>query len=171
MNLMNGCCFVKLFPIKILFFSISEYVTFTLVKFLFIKRLHYTCESNVYNTIIIWKINHKDDITTWIFTGRVDGKDSLLIIVRNAPTAATTNINTYVPLFDTPPVDDTTKKLIEETCGDNSECAYDIAVTGNVDVGKETLNDIEEHMIIVNLTLPSMYEYILCMYVCIFIIS
>ena len=52
-------------------------------------------------------------------------------------------------------VDATTAALIEETCGDNSECAYDIAVTGNVDVGRETLDDIEEHMTILNQHLPS----------------
>ena len=57
----------------------------------------------------------------------------------------------------TPSVDPTTSALIDETCGDNIECAYDIAVTGNVEVGRETLEDIEEHMMIVNLTLPSMY--------------
>ena len=90
-----------------------------------------------------------------IFIGRVDQKDSFLIVVRNAPTATTTKDSTYVPLFETPPVDATTATLIEETCGDNSECAYDIAVTGNVDVGRETLDDIEEHMMIINLTLPS----------------
>ena len=80
------------------------------------------------------------------------------MVVRNAPTATTTKDSTYVPLFETPPVDATTAALIEETCGDNSECAYDIAVTGNVDVGRETLDDIEEHKIIVNQTLPSMYS-------------
>ena len=44
----------------------------------------------------------------------------------------------------------TTAALIEETCGNDSECAYDIAVTGNVDVGREILDDIEEHMMILN---------------------
>ena len=58
-------------------------------------------------------------------------------------------------MFITPTVAPQIQELIEETCGDNSECAYDIAVTGNVDVGRETLDDIEEHMMIVNLTLPS----------------
>ena len=37
----------------------------------------------------------------------------------------------YVPLFETPSVNATTAALIEEICGDNSECAYDIAVTGS----------------------------------------
>ena len=60
-------------------------------------------------------------------------------------------------MFETPSVDATTAALITETCGGNSECAYDIAVTGNVEVGRETMNDIEEHMMIVNLTLPSMF--------------
>ena len=55
----------------------------------------------------------------------------------------------------TPTVAPHIQELITQTCGDNSECAYDIAVTGNVDVGRETLDDIEEHMMIVNLTLPS----------------
>ena len=55
----------------------------------------------------------------------------------------------------TPTVAPQIQELITQTCGDNSECAYDIAVTGNVDVGRETLDDIEEHMMIVNLTLPS----------------
>ena len=53
----------------------------------------------------------------------------------------------YVPLFEIPSVDATTAALIEKTCGNNSECAYDIAVIGNGDVGRETLDDIEEHMI------------------------
>ena len=61
----------------------------------------------------------------------------------------------YVPLFETPSVNATTAELIEEICGDNSKCAYDIAVTGNVDVGRETLNNIEEHMMILNQDLPS----------------
>ena len=65
------------------------------------------------------------------------------------------NILIYVPLFETPSVNATTAALIEEICGDNSECAYDIAVTGNVDVGRETLNNIEEHMMILNQDLPS----------------
>ena len=63
-----------------------------------------------------------------------------------------------MPLFVTPSVDDATAALITETCGDNSECAYDIAVTGNVDVGRETLDEIEEHMVVVNLTFPSTYD-------------
>ena len=32
-NLMNGCCFITLFPIKILLFSISKFVTVTSSKF------------------------------------------------------------------------------------------------------------------------------------------
>ena len=51
-------------------------------------------------------------------------------------------------------MDATTAALIEEICGNNSECAYDIAVTGNVDVGRETLDDIEKHMMILNQDLP-----------------
>ena len=60
----------------------------------------------------------------------------------------------YVPLFETPSVNATTAALIEKTCGNNSECAYDIAVTGNVDVGRETLDDIEEYMMTLNQDLP-----------------
>ena len=92
-------------------------------------------------------------------TGSVDATSSILIFEDVEST--TTKDSTYVPLFGAPPVDATTEKLIEETCGDNSECAYDIAVTGNVDVGRETLSDIEEHMIILNQSLPSKYIAIL----------
>ena len=91
------------------------------------------------------------------FAGSVDESDSILIIIRDAP--RTTRNSAYVPVFVTPIVDTELEAVIEETCGDNSECAYDIAVTGNVDVGRETLDDIEEHMAIINLSLPSMYAY------------
>ena len=86
-------------------------------------------------------------------TGSVDIASSILIFEDAEST--TTKDSTYVPLFETPPVDATTAALIEETCGDNSECAYDIAVTGNVDVGRETLDDIEEHRMILSQDLPS----------------
>lgn len=89
--------------------------------------------------------------------GRVDETDSIFITLRDVP--KTTKDLTYVPLFVTPVVDQRTQDIITETCGDNSECAYDIAVTGNVDVGRETLDDIEEHMMIVNLSLPSTYVW------------
>ena len=85
-------------------------------------------------------------------TGSVDVASSILIF---EDAESTTKDSTYVPLFETPPVDATTAALIEETCGDNSECAYDIAVTGNVDVGRETLDDIEEHRMILSQDLPS----------------
>ena len=87
--------------------------------------------------------------------GSVEEDDSIFITLRDVP--KTTKDPTYVPLLVTPSVDPTTSALITETCGDNIECAYDIAVTGNVEVGRETLEDIEEHMMIVNLTLPSTY--------------
>ena len=86
-------------------------------------------------------------------TGSVDIASSILIFEDAEST--TTKDSTYVPLFETPPVDATTAALIEETCADNSECAYDIAVTGNVDVGRETLDDIEEHRMILSQDLPS----------------
>ena len=87
--------------------------------------------------------------------GSVEEDDTIFITLRDVP--KTTKIPSFVPLFMTPTVDASTSALITETCGDNIECAYDIAVTGNVEVGRETLEDIEEHMMIVNLTLPSMY--------------
>ena len=93
--------------------------------------------------------------------GSVEEDDSIFITLRDVP--KTTKDPTYVPLLVTPSVDPTTSALITETCGDNIECAYDIAVTGNVEVGRETLEDIEEHMMIVNLTLPSTY---VCMFTC-----
>ena len=89
--------------------------------------------------------------------GSVDEDDSIFIILSDVP--KTTKESTFVPLFVTPSVDANIAALINETCGDNSECAYDIAVTGNVNVGRETVNDIEEHMMIVNLTLPSRFIY------------
>ena len=89
------------------------------------------------------------------FTGRVDESNFFFIYEEDAP--ITTKDSTYVPLFVTPSVDPTTAALITETCGDNIECAYDIAVTGNVEVGRETLVEIEEHMMIINLTFPSTY--------------
>ena len=89
------------------------------------------------------------------FTGRVDESNFFFIYEEDA--LITTKDSTYVPLFMTPSVDATTSALITETCGDNIECAYDIAVTGNVEVGRETLEDIEEHMMIINLTFPSTY--------------
>jgi len=95
----------------------------------------------------------------YFLIGSVDVNDSIFITLRDVP--KTTKDSTFVPLFMTPTVNPETQQKIMETCGDNSECAYDIAVTGNVDVGRETLDDIEEHMEIVNLTLPSMY---VCMY-------
>ena len=88
-----------------------------------------------------------------LYTGSVDTASSILIFEDAEST--TTKDTTYVPLFETPTVDDATAALIEETCGNNSECAYDIAVTGNVDVGRETLDDIEEHIMILNQDLPS----------------
>ena len=90
----------------------------------------------------------------FLSTGSVNENNSFFIYEEDAPIS--TKVPGYVPLFVTPVVDEATEALIEETCGDNSECAYDIAVTGNVDVGRETLVEIEEHMMIVNLTLPSM---------------
>ena len=101
--------------------------------------------------------NSLTSLCTSFLTGRVDEKDSLIISVRNAPATTNTRSSSYVPLLVTPSVDATTAALITETCGDNSECAYDIAVTGNVEVGRETMNDVEEHMIIINQTLPSMH--------------
>ena len=98
-------------------------------------------------------ITSKYYIYSYYLTGRVDESDSIFITLRDVP--RTTKDSTYVPLFITPTVAPQIQELIEETCGDNSECAYDIAVTGNVDVGRETLDDIEEHMVIINLTLPS----------------
>ena len=92
--------------------------------------------------------------------GSVAENDSVFITLMDVPK---TNKNlSFVPRFVTPSVDPTTAALITETCGDNSECAYDIAVTGNVEVGRETLDDIEEHMMIVNLTLPSMLFIFTC---------
>ena len=58
----------------------------------------------------------------------------------------------------TPVVDIATARAINETCGGNSECEYDIAVTGIADVGKTTLTDIEEHTAIVIQSLPSMLK-------------
>ena len=92
--------------------------------------------------------------------GSVAEDDSIFITLRDVP--KTTKDPSFVPRFVTPSVDPTTAALITETCGDNSECAYDIAVTGNVEVGRETLDDIEEHMMIVNLTLPSMLFILTC---------
>ena len=92
-------------------------------------------------------------MSCYICTGSVDAASSVLIF--EDAESSTTKDSTYVPLFETPVVDASTAALIEETCGDNSECAYDIAVTGNVDVGRETLDDIEEHMIILRQDLPS----------------
>ena len=60
-------------------------------------------------------------------------------------------------MFEIPSVNAITKAMITEICGDNRDCAYDIAVTGNLIVGRETLKDIKEHMMIVNQTLPSVY--------------
>ena len=105
-------------------------------------------------------VNESQIISTYFLIGRVDEKDSLILSVRNAPATTKTRSSTYVPLLVTPSVDATIATLITETCGDNIECAYDIAVTGNVEVGRETLNDIKEHMIIINQTLPSMFMYI-----------
>ena len=90
----------------------------------------------------------------FLSTGSVNKSTSFFIYEEDAPIS--TKVPGYVPLFVTPVVDEATEALIEETCGDNSECAYDIAVTGNVDVGRETLDEIKEHMMIGNLTLPSM---------------
>ena len=78
----------------------------------------------------------------------------MFIYEEDAPIS--TKDSTYIPLFVTPAVDPMTSALISETCGDNSECAYDIAITGNADVGRETLDEIEEHMLTINLTFPSM---------------
>ena len=65
----------------------------------------------------------------------------------------------FEPLFVTPIVDEDTEKMIIETCGGNRECEYDIKVTGNVEVGRTTLSEIVEHMVIVNQSLPSMRTY------------
>ena len=56
----------------------------------------------------------------------------------------------------TPVVDETTQMMIDATCGNNSRCAFDIAVTGIVEVGRTTLIEIEEQMTIINQSLPSM---------------
>ena len=98
-------------------------------------------------------------------TGTVVEKDSLIIVVKDAPITAKPKFSVYEPLFETPSVDPVTKTMITGICGGNSECAYDIAVTGNFDVGRETLKDIKEHMIILNQTLPSLYCIMLLYYV------
>ena len=86
--------------------------------------------------------------------GNVDDDMSLIII--EAGFSKPVKDATFKPLFMTPVVDEATQKMITETCGGNSECEYDIAVTGIVDVGKTTLTDIEEHVAIVRQSLPSM---------------
>ena len=98
-------------------------------------------------------------------TGTVVQKDSLIIVVKDAPITAKPKFSVYEPLFEFPSVDAITKAMITGICGGNSECAYDIAVTGNVDVGRETLKNIKDHMIIVNQTLPSVYCIMLLYYV------
>ena len=114
-------------------------------------------DQSLSTTAVLRICSHIRSYVHYIFTGNVSDSDSFFLYESGVPVS--TRESSYVPLFERPPVDIRTEMLINETCGDNSECAYDIAVTGNVDVGRETLVDIEEHMMIVNQTLPSTYEY------------
>ena len=91
--------------------------------------------------------------TTIISVGSVDEDNSLIIIEEGFSRPVN-----FEPLFMTPVVDVAIARVINETCGGNIECAFDIAVTGNVDVGKTTLVEIEEHMVIVNESLPSKHK-------------
>ena len=94
-----------------------------------------------------------DIFCCYISVGSVD-EDNSLIIIEEGFSRPVKDEN-FEPLFMTPAVDVDTARMIDETCGDNIECAFDIAVTGIVEVGRTTLAEIEEHMVIINESLPS----------------
>ena len=85
--------------------------------------------------------------------GSVDESNSLIIIEQGFTRPV--KDEDFEPQFVAPPVDEATAMMINETCGGNPECEYDIAVTGIVEVGRTTLAEIVEHMAIVNQSLPS----------------
>jgi len=103
--------------------------------------------------ILNFKTFRRKSILFYIPVGSVD-EDSTLIIIEEGFSRPVKDKD-FEPQFITPAVDMDIARMINETCGDNIECAFDIAVTGIVEVGRTTLVDIVEHMAIVNESLPS----------------
>ena len=54
-------------------------------------------------------------------------------------------VNTsFVPSFKTPEISETIREQAMDLCGNDTECLFDVAITGSLDVGKSTMENVME---------------------------
>jgi hypothetical protein len=52
--------------------------------------------------------------------------------------------SSFIPTFTTPEISETIREQAMDLCGNDTECLFDVAITGSLDVGKSTMENVME---------------------------
>jgi hypothetical protein len=62
--------------------------------------------------------------------------------------------NSFIPTFTTPEIPEGIRNEAVDLCGDDTDCLFDVAITGNLDVGKSTRQNVMEFTVRIAETYP-----------------